>query len=115
MSWANLPFKIGNFECIAISDGTFTYAPPTFPPPALFLFTNASKGRLEQVLREYSFQSEHWAEWTSPYICLVINTGKHKVLVDTGADGLGPKTGKLVHNLKAEGISPRDIDTVIIT
>jgi len=36
-------FKIGIFECIAVSDGTHTYTPPIFPPPATFLFSNAPK------------------------------------------------------------------------
>jgi len=115
MSTESYRFKVGNFECTAVSDGTFTYAPPTFPPPATFLFTNAPKGRLEQVLREYNLQPERWREWTSPYICLAVNTGKHRVLIDTGADGLGPNTGKLIQNLQAKGISPRDIDTVMLT
>jgi len=51
----------------------------------------------------------------SPYICLVFDTGKHLVLVDTGADGLGPDTGKLLQHLQIQGISPEDIDTVILT
>jgi glyoxylase-like metal-dependent hydrolase (beta-lactamase superfamily II) len=108
-------FKVGNFECIAASDGTLTYAPPLFPPPATFLFINAPKERLEQVLREHNLQPEQWVEWVSPYICLVVDTGEHRVLVDTGADGIGPNTGKLLQNLKAEGIVPHDIDTVILT
>ena len=37
------------------------------------------------------------------------------MLVDTGADDLGPKTGKLFQNLRAEGISPSDIDVVVLT
>lgn len=108
-------FKVGNFECVAVSDGTHTYAPPTFPPPSIFLFANAPRELLEQVLREYKLQPEQWAEWISPYICLMINTGEHRVLVDTGADGLGPNTGRLLQNLKSEGIEPDDIDTVILT
>ena len=115
MSTESYRFKVGTFECMAVSDGTFTYTPPTFPPPATLLFANAPKERLEQVLREHNLQPEKWVEWISPYICLVINTGKRRVLVDTGADGLGPKTGKLLQNLHAEGISPSDIDTVILT
>ena len=67
------------------------------------------------MLREYKIQPEHWTGWISPYICLLISNDKHKVLVDTGADGLSPTTGKLLQNLQAEGISPRDIDTVILT
>lgn len=108
-------FKLGDFQCIAVSDGTHTYAPPTFPPPAIFLFANAPRERLEQTLREHNLYPEQWAEWVSPYICLAVNTGQHQVLVDTGADGLGPNTGKLVQNLKVVGIAPEDIDTVIIT
>jgi len=108
-------FKLGDFQCIAVSDGTHTYAPPTFPPPAIFLFANAPRERLEQVLREHNLRPEQWLEWTSPYICLVVNTGKQWVLVDTGADGLSPSTGRLLQNLKSEGIEPGDIDTIILT
>ena len=108
-------FKLGDFQCIAVSDGTHTYAPPTFPPPGTFLFANASRGHLEQVLRKHDIQPEQWSEWTSPYICLLVNTDEHKVLVDTGAGDLAPSTGKLLRNLHASGIAPEDIDTVIIT
>jgi len=108
-------FKVGTFECMAVSDGTFTYTPPNFPPPATFLFFNAPKERLEQVLREHNLRPERWVEWTSPYICLLVNTGKHLVLVDTGAGGLAPTTGKLIPNLEAEGIAAKNIDTVILT
>jgi len=115
MSNESFPFKIGDFECMAVSDGTHTYTPPVFPPPATFLFTNAPKDRLEQVLCKHNLQPEQWVEWISPYICVVVDTGEHRVLVDTGGDGLGPNTGKLLQNLQAERISPRDIDTVILT
>ena len=108
-------FKVGGFECMAVRDGTLTYTPPIFPPPAIFLFANAPKGPLDQVLRLHNLQPEQWIEWMSPYICVVIDTGKHRVLVDTGAGGLGPNTGKLLQNLQAEGITPGDIDTVILT
>lgn len=108
-------FRVGDFQCVAVSDGTHTYAPPTFPPPAIFLFTNAPREYLEQTLNKHNLNPEQWAEWVSPYICLVINTGEHQVLVDTGADGLALTTGKLVQNLKAVGITPENIDTIIIT
>jgi len=98
-------FKLGDFQCIAVSDGTHTYGPPTFPPPAIFLFANAPRERLEQVLRKHNLRPEQWLEWTSPYICLVVNTGKQWVLVDTGADGLSPSTGRLLQNLKSKGIA----------
>jgi glyoxylase-like metal-dependent hydrolase (beta-lactamase superfamily II) len=103
-------FKVGTFECIVVSDGTFAY-----PHPAQIFFANAPQERLEQVLREHSLDPEQWEEYVSPYLGLVINTGQHRVLVDTGADGMAPTTGKLIPNLQAEGIAPEDIDTVILT
>jgi glyoxylase-like metal-dependent hydrolase (beta-lactamase superfamily II) len=108
-------FKVGAFECMAISDGYLTYASPTFPPPATFLFVNAQKELLEQALHQHNIQPEHWLEWKSSYICLLINTGEHRVLVDTGAGGLAPTTGRLIQNLQAARITPEDIDMVILT
>jgi glyoxylase-like metal-dependent hydrolase (beta-lactamase superfamily II) len=87
-------------------DGTYTY--PYVPA----WFINAPKERLEQILREHNFDPE---QYISPFTCLLINTGQHRALVDTGAGGLGPTTGKLIPNLQAEGIAPEDIDTVILT
>jgi glyoxylase-like metal-dependent hydrolase (beta-lactamase superfamily II) len=103
-------FKVGAFECIVVSDGTFAY-----PHPAQIFFANAPQERLEQVLRGHSLDPEQWEEYVSPYPSLVINTGQHRVLVDTGAGGMAPTTGKLIPNLQAEGIAPEDIDTVILT
>lgn len=115
MSNETYHFKIGRLECIAVSDGTLTYTPPTFPPPATLLFTNAPRERLEQVLLEHNLQPGQWVEWTSSYICLVAKTDDHLVLVDTGAGGLAPTTGRLMQNLQDVRIAPEDIDTVILT
>ena len=108
-------FKVGTFECMAVSDGTHSYAPPTFPPPTTLLFANAPKEQLGQALRGHNLQPAQWAEWISPYICLVVNAGEHRVLVDTGAGGLAPSTGRLLQNLGAAGLASEDIDTVILT
>ena len=99
-------FKIGTFECIAVSDGTFAYPDHSF-------FINAPKEQLELVLREHNIQK---GEIMAPWTCLLINTGQHRVLVDTGGGaGLVPSVGKLLPNLQAEGIETMDIDTVILT
>jgi glyoxylase-like metal-dependent hydrolase (beta-lactamase superfamily II) len=115
MSKETFQFETGDLKCIAVSDGTLTYVPPTFPPPATLLFANAPRESLEAVLLEHNLQPEQWVEWTSPYICLVVDTGDQLVLVDTGAGDLAPTTGRLLQNLQAEGIAPEAIDTVILT
>src|SRR5439155_4390320 len=52
-----------------------------------------------------------------PYICILIRTGRERVLVDTGIGryGLGPDPGKLLLLLRAQGIEPDEIDTVILS
>ena len=54
-------------------------------------------------------------QWISSYTCLFVDTGKCKVLVDTGAGSLGENTGKLLRNLSSAGIAPGDINLVILT
>jgi glyoxylase-like metal-dependent hydrolase (beta-lactamase superfamily II) len=107
-------FTVGDFECMAVSDGSHTYAPPDFPPPEVLLFSNASPESLALTRRQYNLPAP-WVEWVSPYICLVVKTGKNLVLVDTGAGALAPTTGQLLRNLRAENITPADIDIVINT
>ena len=51
----------------------------------------------------------------SPNICLVIYRDDDYILVDMGAGNLAPTIGKLISNLKAEGISSENIATFILT
>ncbi|HEX3036645.1 MAG TPA: hypothetical protein VHT73_16240, partial [Thermodesulfobacteriota bacterium] len=95
------PFTVGDFRCLAVSDGTMRYAPPNFPPPAIFLCANAPQDQLTNPQNVHAAEIIKWTEWKSTYNCLVIDTGKLKVLVDTGADGLAPTTGKLISHLQA--------------
>lgn len=68
-------FKVGAFDSVAASDGTFAYTDQSF-------FINAPRERLEHALLEHSFQP---GEIKAPWTCLYINTGQHRVMVDTGA------------------------------
>lgn len=99
-------FKLGNFKCMAVSDGTFTYTDQSF-------YQNAPKELLKKVFLEHDLQS---GEITTPYTCLFVDTGKHRILVDTGMGaGVVPSVGKLLMNLQDEGIEGTDIDTVVLT
>jgi glyoxylase-like metal-dependent hydrolase (beta-lactamase superfamily II) len=99
-------FRVGDFDCMAASDGTFAYPDQSF-------FVNASGARLEEMLQERGARP---GEILAPWTCLYIDTGQHRVLVDTGGGaGLAPTVGKLLSSLRAEGIEPGDVDTVILT
>lgn len=106
------PFRVGTFECFAVNDGFGTY-----PNPARVFFANAPQDILTKVLIEHDIQPEQWTEWVSPFICLVIRTDKHLVLVDTGYGTVDfmPEAGKLLQNLQSLSVAPQDIDTVILT
>jgi glyoxylase-like metal-dependent hydrolase (beta-lactamase superfamily II) len=97
-------FTVGTIECIAVSDGTFLYPSSTF-------VANVPAERFDQALRGHNLPP---GEVLSPYTCFFVNTGTHRVLVDTGA-GFAPTNGKLLQNLAAAGIAVADIDTVVLT
>ena len=112
-------FKIGRFDGLAIADGLFNY-------PVQSFFSNVPQEQLEAVLRQHSLPV---GQIVTPYTCLFLDTGSHRVMIDTGAGKLGERaatffpsvdhtttvTGRLLHNLSAAGIEPAEIDTVIIT
>lgn len=105
MSTETYRFKLGSFECVCISDGSHDYPPHSF-------FANVPKERIEQILRQRNLPTDHI---TTPYVYLLANTGANQVLVDMGAGSLLPTTGRMLQNMKAAGVEPADIDTVIIT
>ncbi len=104
MSNESYRFKVGAIECIAVSDGTFAYAPDAF-------IANEPVERFEQELRDHNLPAH---EVISPYTCLFVNTGKNRLLVDTGA-GFAPTNGKLLDNLAAVGVAAAEIDTIVLT
>ncbi len=98
-------FKLGKFDCICINDGGFNY------PPAQF-FKNVEKEQLDAVLEEHNLPTD---KIYTPYTHLIVDTGKHKVLVDMGAGSKLPGNGDLPKKMKLAGIEPADIDSVFIT
>ncbi len=105
MSTGSYRFRLGDFECVSLSDGSLDY-------PLRNFFANVPIEQIEEALRQRNLPIDYI---TTPYTYLYVNTGEHRVLVDMGAGHLAPSTGRLVQNMVAAGIEPGDIDTVVIT
>lgn len=103
-------FSVGTFDCRVVQDGTFAYS-----HPAEVFFTNAPEIERRQALQDHGIEPDDWQEYVSPYPSVLIETGDHTVLIDTGAGGLAPTTGNLRSNLREIGITPTDVDTVVLT
>jgi len=102
-------FKIGDFQATVISDG---YGP--IPVGPIFAM-NVSEAELALVLK---------ANFMTPVIqatnnILVVDTGRERILVDTGfGEKIGPPFGSfpgLEANLRRAGIMSESIDLVVIS
>src|SRR5919107_4906581 len=112
-------FIVGAFQCLSISDGAFNY-------PLEAFFANVAREHVEDVLRRHNLPTDHIS---TPYTCLFVDTGQHRVLIDTGAGNLAAAapmmfpsvdhsttvTGTLLGHVEAAGIEPATVDKVIIT
>jgi glyoxylase-like metal-dependent hydrolase (beta-lactamase superfamily II) len=98
-------FDVGAIRCSVLSDGYYAY-------PVDWFFPNADPERLAEALDRRRLP--HHAV-LSPYICLLVETGRHVVLIDTGAGPGGRSSGAIVARLELAGVRPRDVDTVILT
>lgn len=95
-------FKIGNFDCIAILDNTFSGTVER-------LISNVSREELAPHLKAHHIKADII---TGSYACLMVNTGDDDwVLIDTGA-GDAQEGSQLLKILEDEDIWP---DHIIIT
>ena len=127
----NYCFQVGDLKCIAISDWIETF-------PVETIVKDVPPEQLRQALLEGGYSQ---TENTIYYNCLYIQTDQHRILVDTGmgkdtqqqaqalrdllqatqpssasaVPALRPRDGALLDRLQAEGITPAEIDFIIIT
>jgi glyoxylase-like metal-dependent hydrolase (beta-lactamase superfamily II) len=86
-------FRLGTFDCLVVSDGTITVSDSLARNP------------------DTAAQSKRYLNYI---LCLYVDTGKEKVLIDTGCGaGFQHSNGRLLESLAMEGIKPESIDFVI--
>ena len=99
------PFKIGEFQCTVISDGSLAVPTPDMMNKRPFNPFDPDSGKSTDITWMFTEVN-----------CLLIRTGKRKILVETGCgNGMQATAGKLLENLKLLGIQSSDIDTVLFT
>ena len=98
-------FRVGSIGCTVLSDGYYSY-------PTSWFFHNADPADLRRALASNHLPPD---DVLSHYTCLLIETGRHVVLVDTGAGVYSRTSGAIQARLEMAGIRPQDVDTVILT
>jgi len=72
---ASYRFLLGRFECFCLSDGSWDY-------PLKNFFANVPNRDIQDALRECHLPPDYVR---TPYTCLYVDTGEHRLLVDMGA------------------------------
>ncbi len=89
-------FRVGELQCTVLRDAVGRY------PLAMF-FANRAPAPAGDV--------------DLPYHALLVDTGRERVLIDAGT-GVEPHpgdAGRLVELLRAEGVAPEDVSTVVLS
>ncbi len=100
-------FRIGSFDALIVSDGKMNV--PAYPTYA----ANANPAEVQRALQAQAMPHD---QYTLTCNVFYVDTGKHKILVDTGVGSeFGETLGQTVSNLRLAGVEPKEIDAVILT
>jgi glyoxylase-like metal-dependent hydrolase (beta-lactamase superfamily II) len=99
-------FRIGELDCLAISDGSYCL-------PTDSVFANAPQDQLQEALQRHGSAGQ---QVSLDATCLLLWSPGETILIDTGmGPGVTATTGRLLQNMEAEGVDPQNVDTVILT
>ncbi|MCY3799562.1 MAG: MBL fold metallo-hydrolase [Chloroflexi bacterium] len=102
-------FRVGDFNCVSISDGLQPIDAAMLPT----FFAGASPEELAIALRQHGMSPDGFDLQCSP---LLIDTGDERVLIDSGGGSVfHSHLGKVIPGLAAAGYQPRDIDIIVLT
>lgn len=99
-------FHVGDIAATVLSDGLIG------GPPTVYA-GDAPESELEEVLRRAFLPTDYM---TLNLNTLLLEIGGRRILLEAGAGStMGPNGGRLFDNLRAIGISPDEIDLVVIS
>ena len=103
----SLKYKVGEIEVFSLHDGSIERT------VAEGMVKNASLDDVKKALTAAGIGPD---KINNPFTVTAIRTGGKVVLFDTGFGGNGPATvGKLADNMKAAGLDPAAVATVVIS
>ena len=103
----SLKYKVGDIEVFSLHEGTIERAVTEG------MVKNASLDDVKKALTAAGIGPD---KIENPFTVTAIRTGGKVVLFDTGFGGNGPPTvGKLADNMKAAGLDPATVSTVVIS
>jgi glyoxylase-like metal-dependent hydrolase (beta-lactamase superfamily II) len=101
-------YKIGGYELTALSDGVWDR-----PIDDKFV-RNADPAEVRKAMTDAFMPASD--KLPIPFTALLVNTGTKLVLIDTGSGGqIATTAGTLNANLAAAGVSPEQIDVILIS
>jgi glyoxylase-like metal-dependent hydrolase (beta-lactamase superfamily II) len=99
-------FRVGEIAATVLSDGLIG------GPPRIYAI-DAPDDELQEALRRAFLPTDHL---TLNLNTLLIETGGRRILLEAGAgQTMGPNGGRLFANLATIGLTPADIDAVVIS
>ncbi|MEM9954805.1 MAG: MBL fold metallo-hydrolase [Chloroflexota bacterium] len=103
-------FTVGDITCIALEEGTSTFAPDSLRQR----YPNATEDQIQDALDKIGFDE---GELRHAMNTLYIEADGKKILIDAGMGTIPerPNVGQTVPSLALAGITPEEIDIVFIT
>lgn len=99
--------KVGDVEVVSLIDGIARR------PLGEEFVKNAPIAEVRALLASQNLPTDYI---DVPFTPFLVVAGGRRILMDTGLGEFGgPTTGKLLENMRAAGVQPGDIDTVLIT
>ena len=112
-------FNVGDYECHILYDGARSIRAMTDGPAERFIFGDAPEDELHRCL---SAHGGFGSSTVLPLNYLLVFDGDHYILVDAGCGDRAENekhphepAGLLTKSLSDAGVSPQDVDTVIIS
>ena len=106
-SVGHFKYMVGDVEAFALHDGMVER-----PLPEVFV----KNAKPEDVKAALAAAGDPEGKFINPFTTTALRMGNKTILIDTGTGGqLAPTAGQMMDNLKAAGVDPKSVSTILIS